>query len=348
VPILRILATVLVVVFAFGHEAPAQSLTYALFERFIDALRQQAGIPGMAAAIVRDGRPTPEWERGFGMATVEGAVAVTPDTPFPIAELTQSLGTALFLRHCIDSGEVEFTDLVRRWSPSFGEASTTFADALSHRSSGAYAYRPERFARALTTAVETCGDGPYAVLAFDQIINRFGMVNTVPGGDVAVNGSPVRLIFPVPLLRTFTSVLNAAASAYRVDSNRRATRSIYRATELSAGDGLVASVHDMARFEAALDSGALVRRETLATAWVRQPGTPRGLGWFVQQVNGRRVVWQFGRVRDAYSSLVVKVPDAGLTLILLANSDGLTAPFPLENGDITVSPFANIFFSLLS
>jgi hypothetical protein len=35
-------------------------------------------------------------------------------------------------------------------------------------------------------------------------------------------------------------------------------------------------------------------------------------------------------------------------LILLANSDGLTAPFPLENGDITVSPFANIFFSLLS
>jgi hypothetical protein len=36
-------------------------------------------------------------------------------------------------------------------------------------------------------------------------------------------------------------------------------------------------------------------------------------------------------------------------LILLANSDALTAPFErqLEDGDVMVSPFARIFFSLL-
>jgi hypothetical protein len=45
--------------------------------------------------------------------------------------------------------------------------------------------------------------------------------------------------------------------------------------------------------------------------------------------------------------MIIKLPDHGLTLILLANSDGLTAPFPLANGDVTVSPFAKIFFSLL-
>jgi hypothetical protein len=74
-----------------------------------------------------------------------------------------------------------------------------------------------------------------------------------------------------------------------------------------------------------------------------------GYGWFVQQVSGRKVVWHFGLEPNAFSSLVIKVPAEGLTLILLANSDGLTGPFrrDLESGDVTVSPFAKIFFSLL-
>jgi CubicO group peptidase (beta-lactamase class C family) len=332
---------------ALGQQPAGQNLTYALFERYVDALRQQAGIPGMAAAIVRDGRSAPEWEMGFGLATIEGAIPVTSTTPFPLADLSGNIGSALVLRHCVDSGEVDFTDLVRRWSPNFTEPGATFADVLAHRTSGSYAYRPERFASGLTAAIEECGDRPYAILAFEQVIARFAMGDTAPGGDVAINGSAVRLIFPTPELARFGRVLQSAAAAYRIDSNRRATRSIYRAPTLSAGDGLVASVHDLAIFEAALDSGALVRRETLNMAWTRQPGSPRGLGWFVQQVSGRRVIWQFGRVRNAYSSLMVKVPDAGLTLILLANSDGLTAPFPLEDGDITVSPFARVFFSLI-
>jgi hypothetical protein len=39
----------------------------------------------------------------------------------------------------------------------------------------------------------------------------------------------------------------------------------------------------------------------------------------------------------------VKAPKRGLTLILLANSDGLSAPFSLEAGDVTKSIFARTF-----
>jgi hypothetical protein len=45
--------------------------------------------------------------------------------------------------------------------------------------------------------------------------------------------------------------------------------------------------------------------------------------------------------------MMIKLPDIGLTLIHLPNNDGLAASYPLANGDITVSPFASIFFSLL-
>ena len=73
---------------------------------------------------------------------------------------------------------------------------------------------------------------------------------------------------------------------------------------------------------------------------------PMGLGWFVQDYRGERIVWHFGLIPDAYSSLVLKIPSRRLTLILLANSDGLSAPFQLHLGDVTRSVFAAVVLRL--
>jgi hypothetical protein len=70
---------------------------------------------------------------------------------------------------------------------------------------------------------------------------------------------------------------------------------------------------------------------------------PTGLGWFIQTYNNERLVWHFGLSQDAFSSLILKVPGRRLTLILLANSDGLSAPFALGQGDVTTSLFARTF-----
>ena len=56
--------------------------------------------------------------------------------------------------------------------------------------------------------------------------------------------------------------------------------------------------------------------------------------------------WQFGLTQGAYSSLMLKLPAKHLTLILLANSDGLSAPFGLQEGDVTASLFARAFLRL--
>jgi len=58
-------------------------------------------------------------------------------------------------------------------------------------------------------------------------------------------------------------------------------------------------------------------------------------------------VWHFGVARGAYSSLILKVPNKHVTLILLANSDRLSAPYTLENGDVTQSVFARLFLRLV-
>ena len=103
-------------------------------------------------------------------------------------------------------------------------------------------------------------------------------------------------------------------------------------------------MRDLARFDAALDSLLLLREDTLAAAWTgtigRDKVLPTGLGWFVQKYNGETVVWQFGMMTNGYSSLILKLPARRLTLILLANSDGLSSPFDLPSGDVTKSLFA--------
>ena len=95
----------------------------------------------------------------------------------------------------------------------------------------------------------------------------------------------------------------------------------------------------------------LLSKETLGVAWsnaigARQTALPTGLGWFVQSYKGEPVVWHFGLIANGYSSLVVKLPSRHLTFILFANSDGLSAPFQLDSGDVTRSIFATLFLRL--
>ena len=92
------------------------------------------------------------------------------------------------------------------------------------------------------------------------------------------------------------------------------------------------------------------RRQRRNAAWTQafagDTPLPTGLGWFVQNYHGEPIVWQFGLIRGGYSSLIVKAPNLGLTFIALANSDGLSAPYQLEAGDVTSSIFATLFLRL--
>jgi CubicO group peptidase (beta-lactamase class C family) len=128
---------------------------------------------------------------------------------------------------------------------------------------------------------------------------------------------------------------------------------------ITASNGLVTTAMDLAKFDAALtpvdsdDHSALLLPDTLNAMWASAFGKngatlPTGLGWFVQSYNGERIVWQFGSVPGAYSALVLKLPNRGVTFILLANSDGLSAPFNLAQGDVTKSLFASVFLRLFT
>jgi CubicO group peptidase (beta-lactamase class C family) len=318
-----------------------RSLPVSLFERYLESLRQQAGIPGLSAAIVQNGQRV--WEAGFGYQDVENLVRATADTVYPALDLSQTLASTTLLQQCLDTRHnLELSDKVRRWHPQFSEETTTVAQLLSHANhEGGFRYDPGRYAQ-LHTVIDQCASQRYGPLMAREIFDRLGMVDSVPGHDLDEN-SVQRRNFPGSAVERYSAVLRRVAPPYRVDSNRRASRSTYSRPSLSASTGIVSTVRDLARFDASID--ILLASTVRDRAW-QSASTPMGLGWFVQRYNGELVIWSFGMARDAYSALYIKVPGRALTLILLANSDGLVAPYNLSDGNVATSHFAQTFLQL--
>src|SRR5436190_9535666 len=73
------------------------------FGDYLEALRLQAGIPGMAAAIV--GTDDILWERGFGRANLETGEPALTITPFHLDGLTQIFTATMVLR-CVEEGRL--------------------------------------------------------------------------------------------------------------------------------------------------------------------------------------------------------------------------------------------------
>ncbi len=340
------LSALLVSIAVAPHASAQQELTFSLFERYLDALRVQTNIPGMSATIVQNEKVV--WDTGLGFADVEHAVRARSDTPYHIADLTETLSSALLLRGCVEAGRISSLDSrIQQFLPSFQDASITVRDALIHRSgSGSFKFDPSRFA-VLTGVAEACIQKtglPFRQAVFERLFYPLNMFDSVPAQNVDDESADDRAQFDSSNLDRFGDVLKRLARPYRISGGSPTLNSSV-SKNIDAATGAISTVRDLAKFDAALDGG-LLRSDTTATMWSNQSGMPTGLGWFVQNYNGRTIYWQFGNTPGAYSSLILKVPSQRLTLILLANSDGLSAPFPLQNGDVTTSLFAKTFLRL--
>jgi CubicO group peptidase (beta-lactamase class C family) len=331
--------------------SPAGALQ--LLETYLESLRQQSGIPGMSAAVVRDGEVV--WDRGFGYQNVASRVHATPDTPYLAGDLTGALASTLVLQ-CVEQRRLELDAPIKRYDLAQPDPEATVRQLLSHAApQGAvetFIYNPDRYAT-LTAVMEWCAPQPYRKSVAHRILNRLAMTDSVPGTDL---GDP-RLELPETLftaddLDGYRRVLERMALPYKLDSRKRPERTDVPSMPITASNGLVSTVRDLAKLDAALDTRLLLMDDTLAAAWTPAQdrdgaAMPMGLGWFVQNYRGVRLVWHFGYVANGYSSLWLKVPERNVTFILMANSDGLSAPFQLSAGDVTRSLFATVFLKLI-
>ena len=349
----RSCAVLITVLLCLSVPAHGQVLVYEVFGAYLDSLRDQAGIPGLAAVIVDSNRIV--WERAYGRQDVDSALATRGDTPFNADGLTQIITATMVLR-CAEERRLSLDDRVSALGVPTPEPDASVRQILTHTSGArdnlTFALRPERLAP-LWPIVRTCALDSYREI-FANLLHRTGMFDSVPGPNI-IDLAPRSEGVPDPAdVDRYAAILKRRATPYAVDARKRAVRSSYPSStaELTPATGLVTTVRDLAKFDLALKKGILLDAETIEQAWsvptVNGTPLPHGMGWFVQRYNGEKVVWQFGMAQDASSSLMISLPARGLTMILMANSDGLMKLYSPANGDVTLSPFARLFLNLFA
>jgi CubicO group peptidase (beta-lactamase class C family) len=290
---------------------------------------------------------------------VSARIAASPDTPYLVGDLSQTLAAVLLLQ-CVDQRHLDLDAPLSTYGLSNPEPDATARELLSHQPPSGpkdFVYSPSRF-DTLTALVESCVPQPYRKSVQHRLLDHLAMTDSVPGLDLRDPSlSLPDDMFEQADLDRYRAQIAKMAIGYKVDSKGRPTPNDPGPVTMSAAGGLISTVRDLAQFDKALDTafddGGLLGDDTKAAAWSPAIGRsgqaiPMGLGWFVQVYKTDKVIWHFGDVPNAYSSLLVKLPGRGLTLILLANSDGLSAPFQLPAGDVTRSLFASIFLKLIT
>ena len=321
-----------------------------LFERYVDALRERARIPGLSGAIVFRQRII--WERGFGYQDLEKRIAARPDTPYRIASLTKTF-TSMLIMDCVERKTVDLDAPIRRYTDLIPESNATVRHVLSHTSEGTpgatFKYNGDRYV-ALTSVVEQCTGEPFRSALASGILDRLAMRDSVPGQDLEQPSESIAALFDSATLARYTSVIARLAKPYTLDTRGRHVAAQYPPRVINASVGLISTVRDLASYDSAIDRHLLVSEDVQELAWtpfVTGAGVPQphALGWFAQQYRGTRLIWHYGYWAQ-FSALYLKIPEHELTLILLANSGELSSPFPLGSGDVTVSAFARTFLKM--
>ena len=325
------------------------------FAAQVDSLRRANGIPGLAVVVLRD--TSVLLARGFGLADVERGIPVTPETPFDIASVSKPVSAVVALR----LAEQKVLDLdrpMRQYQrfPEFckdvrADGGIFFADyacegddltlrhVLSMTANGTpgtrFYYNPPSFSWGSRPIAEAAGK-PFSDLVQSLVFEPAGMRRSA------------RIHRALPLRADLAADL---ARPYRVDSAGRAVLSDPPPPQGDgAAGGVISTAMDLARFDVALTQGRLLTPASRERMWApgRSPSgavLPYGIGWFVADHAGRRLVWHTGLWDGRYSALYLKVPAERLTLILLANSGGLRWESRLDEAAVERSPFARAFLA---
>ncbi len=339
------------------------------------AMMRRSGVPGMAIAVVRDGRTV--YAKGFGIRKVRAPETIDTDTVFQIASLSKPV-TATVVARQVNAGRIAWNTPVVKHLPWFKlkepwvTSHLTVGDLLSHRSGlpdhGGDNLEDIGFNR--RQVLERLRMLPLAPFRISYAYTNFGFtaaaesVAAASGKDWATLSEDV--LFK-PLGMTSTSMRFA-------DFEKRSNRAL---GHVKAGDtfqhvyqrkpdaqapagGVSSSVNDLARWLAMVTQGgvvggsAFIDKKALlpamspeaysshTTTFTARPGF-YGYGFNVGVTPAGRMSFSHsgGFAMGAATNLVI-LPSAGVGIVVLTNAQPTGAPEALAAEFIDLVQFGKI------
>lgn len=325
-------------------------------DAFVAREMQTRNIPGVAIGIIDHGQIT---KRVYGVANLEMETQVRTDSVFEIASVTKPF-TAMAVMQLVEEGKVHLddpiTNFIERTPPAW--KNITVRQLLSHTSGtrgGGWVERDGSPLLDITTREQfedivrsplLFGPGEGAAYS-DPGYFLLGMVIEKASGLRYSAFMQQRVFAPAGMsssrILDRREIVKGHVSCYtlrdgRIENGRRVWQH-----ELPSYYGMASTVEDLIRWDLALGQGALLKTNILALMWTpaklsngqlaQVDGQPYGLGWFIQDLNGHRIIGHPGFL----GSMFLRFLDDGLTIIVLTNLDA-------ESG----SPHIKLAFGLAS
>jgi CubicO group peptidase (beta-lactamase class C family) len=284
--------------------------------------------------VLRDGEPLVR--ASYGLADMEAHVPATATTNYRLASVSKQFTAAAILLLAED-GRLQLDDRARKWLPSLPKAAerVTIRHLLTHMSglidyedvipgdfkpqlhdadvlrllesqdrtyfaSGSgYRYSNSGYAL-LALIVERASGKTFAAFLRERIFQPLGMSNTVAFEDGI-------------------STVSNRAFGYTEEQGRWSRNDQSQTSAVLGDGGIYSSIDDLAKWDAALYDGRLLRPSSLQAAFkpatrTDDPNVEYGFGW---RITGG-TLWHSGETMG-FRNVIVRHPQRKLTVVVLTN-----------------------------
>ena len=304
---------------------------------YIKSQMEQHRIPGVALTIIQNGQAIKT--AAYGLANLELAVPVKPDTVFEIGSVTKQFTAAGILLLAQD-GKLSADDKLAAHLANIPGPWTnvTIRHLLTH-TSGIKSYTgldgfqltkhltQSQFIRAIVREPMEFAPGEswkYSNTGFSLL----GYIIENASGQNYWDFMSERIFQPLGMNATTTRlpglVIPNRASGYEQTNQVHINRD-YDLTEVSSAGAIASTVGDLAKWNVALDGEMLLSAASKVQMWTPAKlndgkATKYGFGWFVEAVDGHRNIGHGGST-SGFSATIQRFPDDKLAIIILTNTD---------------------------
>lgn len=315
-------------------------------DAYVNGEMRAEKIPGLALAIVRDGKIVKA--QGYGLANVELDVPVKPETIFQTGSVGKQF-TATAVMMLVEDGKIHLDDPVGKYLP--GSSSTwnnvTVRNLLTH-TSGVPDYESDSLAKKGAAFINLRSD-----YTEDDLFTKFSglPLDFPPGSKWSYSNSGYVLLGILihkvtgqfygdvlqerifrPLGMTFTRIISEAdiipnrAAGYRlVNGEIKNQEWVSPMLNTTADGALYTNILDMAKWDGVLYTDRLLKKGSLDQMWTPVhlsdgETAPYGFGWDVTEVNGHRLI-EHGGAWQGFTTQISRYMDDTFTVIVLTNLD---------------------------
>ena len=313
-------------------------------EKAVASFMAANSVPGLSAAVVLDGEP--RWSEGFGMADLENFSPATSSTLFRLGSISKPISATAALQ-LWERGKLDLDAPVQKYCPAFPqkESPITTRQLLGHLG-GIRHYNPDgkgdvpedsaRHFSSMQESLQLFANDPLVAkpgTKFNYSTYGYTVVGCVlesAASEKFIDYLRKNVFEPAKMGQTrdddfFTVIPHRTRWYHKDKSGIVRNAGVLDSSYKIPGGGIISSADDLAKFEAAILDGKLLKRGTRDLMWASLKTadgkeTGYGLGWGIMDKFSLHILAHTGGQQGTSTAFAV-VPSRNAGVVVLCNMD---------------------------